>query len=421
MGGIMAEKRIAVKDREHAEMIEELGRRLMAYCAIDTPSDPDTPWDRVPSTDCQWDLLRVLEDELRSLGASDVVLTSQGFLVATVPGKPGVPVIALCAHVDTSAQFCATGVKPLRYSQWNGQPLELGHGYVLDPADSPYLASRKGHDLVTASGNSLLGADDKAGVAIAMTVVERLLRDGNPGGDVRVCFSPDEEIGRGAGVLPLDVLRADVAYTLDACEVGELCYETFSADKAVVTVTGVSIHPGFATGKLVNALHTAADILNALPRSETPEETSDRDGFWHITELKGTAHQAVLTFILRAFELDELEICRSLVRRACEVPTRCTVEVEFVEQYRNMRDALERDMRPVDLAVEAYRRCGIEPRFVAFRGGTDGSILTARGLPTPNLFCGMQNFHGPLEWVSLQDMEQGVRVCLELVGLWGRL
>jgi tripeptide aminopeptidase len=252
-----------------------------------------------------------------------------------------------------------------------------------------------------------------------MTAARKLLED-NPGGEVRVCFSPDEEIGRGAVELPLDVLKADVAYTLDACEVGELCYETFSADKAVVTVTGVSIHPGFATGKLVNALNTAADILNALPRELTPEGTSGRQGFLHATDLKGSAHLCTLSFILRAFEPDELEQHRERLRKACELPTKCRVDLEFIPQYRNMRDTLQQDMRPVELAVEAYERCGIAPRFIAFRGGTDGSILTARGLPTPNLFCGMQNFHGPLEWVSLQDMEQAVHVCLQLVSLWGR-
>ena len=187
-----------------------------------------------------------------------------------------------------------------------------------------------------------------------------------------------------------------------------------------MTITGVSIHPGFATGKLVNALHTAADILNALPRELTPEGTSGREGFLHATNLTGSAHQCTLTFILRAFELDELEAHRQRLREACAQPTKCQVEVAFTPQYRNMRDTLEQDMRPVDLAVEAYRRCGIEPRFIAFRGGTDGSILTARGLPTPNLFCGMQNFHGPLEWVSLQDMEQSALVCMELVRLWGK-
>lgn len=403
---------------EHLPMIEELQRRLVTYCAVDTPSDPDTPWEQIPSSACQWDLLRLLRAELEEMGARDVTLTERGYLFATAPGARQAPVVALCAHVDTSAQFCATGVKPQVHPNWDGSVIALGE-YRLDPAESPYLASRRGHHLVTASGNSLLGADDKAGIAVAMTVLGRLLA-GNDGGDVRVCFSPDEEIGRGAGELPLDLLGADVAYTLDACEVGELCYETFSADRAVVTVTGVSIHPGFATGKLVNALHTAADILNALPRELTPEGTEGRQGFLHCTDLKGTAHRATVSFILRAFEPDELEQHRERLRQACRLPSKCQVELEFTPQYRNMRFELEKDMRPVELASQAYRACGIEPRAVAFRGGTDGSILTARGLPTPNLFCGMQNFHGPLEWVSLQDMEQSARVCLELVRLWGQ-
>ncbi len=401
-------------------MIDELERRLVAYCSLDTPSDPDTPDEQIPSSDCQWALLRLLQTELEQMGAREVELTERGYLMATVPGNRQGPVIALCAHVDTSSQFRAVGVKPRVHRRWDGTPIELGE-HVLRAEDSPYLSSRQGHDLVTASGDSLLGADDKAGIAIAMTTAGHLLAHPEIArGDVRLCFSPDEEIGRGAGQLPLDKLRADAAYTLDACEVGELCYETFSADRAVITITGVSIHPGFAKDKLVNALHTAADILNALPRELTPEGTEGRQGFLHATSLQGTAHQATLSFILRDFELEGLEAHRELLRRACrEVPTRCQVELEFKEQYRNMRYRLEQDMRPVELAAEAYRRCGIEPRFVAFRGGTDGSILTARGLPTPNLFCGMQNFHGPLEWVSLQDMARGVEVCLELVRSWG--
>ncbi len=407
-------------------MIEELEQRLVRYCAIDTPSDSTAPDTQIPSSACQWDLLRLLQSELQEMGAQRIELTEQGYLMASLPGTLPAPVVALLAHVDTTTQFKATGVKPLVHRKWDGAPIVLpaDPSMVLKAEDSPYLASRKGHDLVTASGDTLLGADDKAGVAILMTLARHLLTHPEiPHGEVRLCFTPDEEIGRGAGKLPLETLGAEVAYTLDGGQVGELCYETFSANRAVVEITGVSIHPGYAKDKLVNALHLAARILQTLPQAQrTPETTDGRQGFLHASELKGTAHQATLTFIVRDFELEGLDAHCRLLRQVCDAVAatepRCQINVKVIEQYRNMRYRLEQDMRPVDLAAEAYRRCGIEPAFTVLRGGTDGSILTARGLPTPNLFTGMQNFHGPLEWVSVQDMAQAVRVCSELAQLW---
>lgn len=399
---------------------------MVRYCRIDTPSDHHTPETQIPSTACQWELLRLLQSELQEMGAQRLELTEQGYLMASLPGNRPAPVVALLAHVDTTTQFKATEVKPLVHRQWDGTPIVLPEdpSMVLSAESSAYLASRKGHDLVTASGDTLLGADDKAGVAILMTLARHLLTHPEiPHGEVRLCFTPDEEIGRGAGKLPLEKLGAEVAYTLDGGEVGELCYETFSANRAVVEVTGVSIHPGYAKDKLVNALHLAAKILQTLPQtSRTPETTDARQGFLHAIELKGTAHQATLSFIVRDFELEGLRSHCDLLQQVCDAVAatepRCQIKVSIVEQYRNMRYRLEKDMRPVDLAAEAYRRCGIEPRFTVLRGGTDGSILTARGLPTPNLFTGMQNFHGPLEWVSVQDMAEAVKVCLELVQLW---
>jgi len=403
---------------------QQLEQRLVRYCALATPSDPEST--SAPSTECQWELLRLLEKELQDLGASEIELGPHGHLMATIPGNCEGPVVAWMAHVDTSPQFNPLGVKPLVHRNYQGQDLVLPDDptQIISPREFPYLATRLGHDIVSASGTSLLGADDKAGVAIVMTLAEHLLKHpeiNRP--KARLCFTPDEEIGRGVKHLDFAKLGADYAYTLDGGPVGELCYETFSADKAVVKVVGVSIHPGWAKDKLVNALHLACQIVEMLPKqTRTPETTDGRQGFIHVSGLQGTSSEAVIQMIIRDFELDGLKSHRALIQAICQAvqlgEPRAQVKVEFSEQYRNMRYWLEKDMRPVNLAAEALRRCQIEPDLTVLRGGTDGSWLTAQGLPTPNLFAGMQNVHGPLEWVSVQDMAQSVKVCLELCQLW---
>jgi tripeptide aminopeptidase len=292
-------------------------------------------------------------------------------------------------------------------------------------SENPSLADQIGHDIVTASGATLLGADDKAGVAIVMAMARHLLA--NPElahGPIRVCFTPDEEIGRGVHPdLPAD-LRADVAYTLDGAEVGEIVYETFSADKAVVTIQGVSTHPGQAKDILVNALHLAAKIVMTLPHATlTPETTADRQGFVHLYQMSGTAAAAELHFALRDFERDGLQAHGDMLRQVCAAvqaaEPRARIVCEITPQYRNMRYWLENDMRPVELAREACRSFGIEPASTPTRGGTDGSRLTELGVPTPNLFTGMQNIHGPLEWISVQDMARATAMCVALAQLWG--
>lgn len=400
-----------------------LEESLVRYCAIDTPSDTDSP--TIPSTTCQFDLLRVLQQELSEMGADKVELLDTGFVLASIPGNRPGPVIALLAHVDTTTQFCATGVKPLVHHNWNGQPIVLPDdpSRVLSWEEFPYLATKVGDDIVTASGLSLLGADDKAGVAIAMVVGRHLLAHPEiPHAEVRLCFTTDEEIGRGSHQLPLDKLGAVAAYTLDGGGLGELCSETFSANKAVVEITGVSIHPGTAKDKLVNAIHLAARIIARLEDAPRPETTEGREGFIYCATVEGTAARAVIEFPLRDFDLDKLKTHGETVRAVCAevaaTETRARVEYRLIEQYRNMRIGLEQDGQAIAKAEQAYRNCGIEPDSAPIRGGTDGSVLTARGLPTPNLFTGMQNYHGPLEWVSVQDMARAVEVCLELVQLW---
>ena len=404
----------------------ELEDRLVRYARVDTQSDEASK--ATPSTERQLDLLRLLQDELTAIGAQDVRLTDYAAVLATIPATTSnpTPTIAFLAHVDTAPQFDATGVKPIVHHRYDGGDIVLPDApdVRLSPARYPYLAQKVGDDIVTASGTTLLGADDKAGVAIVMTMARHLLENpGLPHGPIRICFTPDEEVGRGVNArLPGD-LKADVAYTLDGAELGEIVYETFSADRAEVRITGVSIHPGHAKDTLVNALHLAAKVVDMLPHvTRTPETTTGRDGFIHVYQMNGTAAEVVLHFILRDFELDGLRSHGELVQQVCATvgatEPRARISCTITPQYRNMRYWLEKDMRPVELAREACRRLGIGPRSTPTRGGTDGSRLTEMGVPTPNLFTGMQNIHGPHEWISVQDMARATEMCVELAQLW---
>jgi len=281
-----------------------------------------------------------------------------------------------------------------------------------------------GQDIITASGTTLLGADDKAGCAIVVTLAEHLLANPSiPHGKIRVCFTTDEEIGAGIGRLNLDDLGANFGYTLDGAELGEITFESFSADKAVVHIEGVSIHPGSATGIMVNALHLGAKLLDLLPSAtRTPDTSSDKEGFIHAYAMHGGSAEATISFILRDFEMDGLALSGEMLKTACDaiqkMEPRAKITCTITKQYRNMRYWLENDMRPVDLARQAMRDIGIEPHDAPIRGGTDGSQLTERGLPTPNIFCGMMNVHGPLEYVSVQDMSAAVDVLVRLAELW---
>ena len=397
----------------------ELTDRLMRYAAIDSQSDDESPTS--PSTAIQFTMLNLLKAELEQIGASDVTLTDYGTVLATIPGTAPGPTVGFLAHIDTAPQFNATNVKPRLIRGYNGGAISYpdNPNLTLTPEHNPYLATRIGHDIITASGLTLLGADDKAGVAILMTAARHLLQ--NPDlkyPTLRLAFTPDEEIGRGVNArLPTD-LNAAFAYTFDGGAVGEIEYESFSADGATITVTGVSAHPGYAMGKLVNALHLAAKIINALPSAQTPELTEGRAGFIHLLDLTGTAAQCRLKFILRDFERDGLAAKGALLTQIATAiaatEPRATIQTTITPQYRNMRYWLETDMTPVTLAQNAARAIGIEPRSVPIRGGTDGSRLTEMGIPTPNLFTGMQDIHGPLEWISVQDMAQATNLCLAI-------
>ncbi|MBR9819423.1 MAG: peptidase T [Rhodobacteraceae bacterium] len=403
-----------------APFAPELEDRLVRYAAIDSQSDALSP--SSPSTEIQLDMMRLLETELKEIGAADVTLTDYGAVLATIPGTTDGPTVGFLAHVDTAPQFNATGVKPRVIKGYNGGDITFPDdpALVLSPETFPYLAEKQGHDLITASGTTLLGADDKAGVAIIMTAMRHLLENPDiPHGPIRIAFTPDEEIGRGVDAqLPRD-LGADFAYTFDGGKVGEIEYETFSADIAHVTVTGVSIHPGFARDKLVNAIHLASKIVEMMPQATmTPETTGGRDGFVHATDMTGGSSEMKLTFIIRDFERDGLAAKGAMLQQVCAAVAatepRAQITCEITPQYRNMRYWLENDMTPVELAREASRAIGLDPVSVPIRGGTDGSRLTEMGVPCPNLFTGMQNIHGPLEWISVQDMAVATELCLQI-------
>lgn len=408
--------------------VAELTERFCRYVQIDTQSDPHSPTS--PSTEKQKDLGRVLVQELLDLGAQEVELDEYGYVYATIPATiscaTSVPVIAFCAHLDTSPDCPGAGVKPILYRQWDGQPLVLPDDprQVIRMEDHPDLVHQVGHDLITASGTTLLGADNKAGVAAIMTAATYWLRHPEvPHGKIRILFTPDEEIGRGTDRVDLKKLGADFAYTIDGETLGSLENETFSADGAKVTIQGVAAHPGFGYGKLVNALKIASHLIQLLPHDRlSPETTQGREGFIHPVSLQGQSESAVVEFILRDFDEGRLaalgiglhEICAKL---RVQYP-QAHIEVEITPQYRNMREKLDQHPAVVAKAVEAIRRAGLEPKLQAIRGGTDGSRLSWMGLPCPNLFAGEHAFHSRQEWVSVQDMSKAAEVIIEVGRLW---
>ncbi len=389
--------------------------RFLRYVRVDTQSSPDSGEE--PSTPGQLDLGRLLVDELQELGLDDAAMDDGGFVFATLPGDG--PTVGLLAHVDTTPEVAGAGVEPLVHRSYGGGAIELPRGgTVLDPAAMPVLAGKAGHDIVTSSGDTLLGADDKAGVAEIMTAVAHLVAHPELSrSTVRVGFTPDEEIGLGATRFDLERFGATCAYTLDGSQPGELQDETFSAVGVTVSFRGVDVHPGWATGKLVNATRLAARFLAALPTELTPESTRDREGFVHAYEVDATTARAQIKLIVRDFDDELLERHLSLVRRTAE-EVAADVDVDVKPQYSNMRRHLEAFPDVVERAARAIRAEGLEVVRVPIRGGTDGSILSARGLPTPNLFTGGHEYHSTREWASVQDMASAAAVIVRLTGEW---
>ncbi len=402
------------------ELAEDLLERFGRYVRIDTQARRDR--ERSPSTRGQLELGALLVKELHRAGLEDASQDENGYVTASLAGTG--PVIGLVAHLDTSPDAPGHGVEPIVHRRWGGEMIELPRGGTrLDPEEMPELAGKIGHDLVTASGDTLLGADDKAGVAIIMAAVARLAGDPDlPRANVRICFTPDEEIGEGATLFDIAGFGAQCAYTIDGSEVGEIQDETFSAQEAIVTIEGVDVHPGQATGKLVNALRLAGSIVAALPPELTPEATAGRQGFIHPYELSATAGRAQLRAIVRDFDDDRLaehvEVLRRTAEQVLASEPRARMQFELKTQYGNMRRYLDRVPQVTAAAEEAIRAEGIKPIRTPVRGGTDGSRLSEMGLPTPNIFTGGHEYHSVREWASVQDMASAAAVVVRLAGVW---
>ncbi len=396
----------------------------MDYVQIDTQSDPYS--NTQPSTEKQKNLSNQLVQELKALGISDAELDEYGYVYATIPAttEKDVPVICFCAHVDTAPDCCGTQVKPILHKNYDGKDILLPDGpIIISTLNHPYLLERIGDDIITASGLTLLGADDKAGVAIIMDTAQYLMQHPEiKHGKIRILFTPDEEIGRGVNAVNMDKLGADIGYTLDGGERGHLEGESFSADSVRVTIHGISAHPGYAKDKLVNALKVAGVFLNALPRTEwNPESTKDNQGFVHPVHIDGGAEKTRIDFIIRDFDTQMLQQhenrLEGLLKEAIALFPGARYEFEINEQYRNMKEILDQKPEIMNYAEEAYRRAGLEPKRISIRGGTDGSRLSFMGLPCPNIFTGEMGIHSKQEYVSAQDMEKATQVCVHLATL----
>jgi tripeptide aminopeptidase len=411
-------------------MMESALDRFIRYAKIDTQSQDDS--ETYPSTKKQLDMLNLLLQELQGLGIQDASIDEYGYVMATVkenlpkghPAAGKVPTIGLIAHVDTSPSASGKDVHPQVITYSGGDIVLPANPEVVIRADeNPDLAALTGKRIVTADGTTLLGADDKAGVAIIMTAVERLLA--TPGilhGPIRIGFTPDEEVGSGTKYFNIQKFAAAAAYTLDGDTVGELNKETFSANSAIVTVRGRNIHPGSAKGIMVNSLRTMADIIVRLPRYMAPETTEGYEPYIHPHQMEGEEAKTVLRMLLRDFNTAGLKIQEEILRRIiAEVQPlhpKARIEMEIKESYRNMRDGLEKDPRVLECLWEATRRTGLEPKWVPIRGGTDGSRLTEAGLPTPNIFTGGHNYHGPTEWLSIDGMDKAIETVIHLAQVW---
>jgi tripeptide aminopeptidase len=410
-----------------AQLAEDAAERFLRYVRIDTQSDEDS--ESYPSTAKQLDLLRLLATELKELGLEDAAIDEHGYVTGTLPStvSHATPTIAFFAHADTAREVTGANVKPQRL-RYGGGDIPLGDSSsVIRPAVSPELSSHVGHELITTDGTTLLGADDKAGIAEIMAAVAYLRAHPDvPHGTVKIAFNPDEEIGRGVIHFPVDTFGAVAAYTVDGSTAGEVQSETFSGAQVRMKIRGRAIHPGWAKGELVNAIKLAAAIVEKLPQDRlSPETTEEREGYVHPTLISGDSSEVELRFIVRDFEDDELdsnvEYLRDLARQVAAKDDRASIEVESFIQYRNMRDTLLKRPEIVTHLDEAVRRVGLEPKRTAIRGGTDGSALTEMGLPTPNIFTGGHDAHSEREWICVEDMGLAAATIVELAQIWAEV
>lgn len=399
--------------------------RFIKYAKIDTQSDPSSP--TCPSTEKQKDLARVLLAELQEIGIADAEMDEWGYIYATIPAntEKNVPTICFCSHMDTSPESSGKDVKPIIHSNYAGGVISLPIGGIaIDPNEHTDLKAQVGNDIITASGDTLLGADNKAGVAEIMDMAHYFVNHPEAKhGDIRILFTPDEEIGRGADKVNIEKLNAEFGYTVDGETLGSIEDETFSADGVVVKIFGVNTHPGFAKNKMENAARIASDFIAALPKDDwSPETTSGREGFVHPYELKGGAEEAEITFIIRSFVDSDLIVyedkLEAVLKSVMENYPNSRYEFNVSEQYRNMKNILDERPEIVAYAEEAIARAGLEVKKGSIRGGTDGSKLSFMGLPCPNVFAGEHAFHSKKEWVSIQDMQRAVDTIVNIAQIW---
>lgn len=404
-------------------MKKEIIQRFVSYVKVDTQSNENNS--SCPSTEGQLTLAKMLVVELNNIGMQEISIDENGYVMATLPANTHkqVPVIGFLAHVDTATDFTGAGVNPQIIKNYDGKNIPLNDNLTLSPADFPSLRNYAGHTMITTDGTTLLGADNKAGIAEIMTAMEYLIKHPETKhGKIRVAFTPDEEIGRGPHKFDVEAFAADFAYTIDGGPIGELQYESFNAAGVKLTFKGTNIHPGTAKGTMVNAAKIAMDFHSHLPAEEAPELTEDYEGFYHLISFKGDVEETKLSYIIRDFDREQFEAKKAYVEKVVadlrEKYGHERISLEMNDQYYNMKEKIEPVMEIVEIASDAMKSLGIEPIIAPIRGGTDGSQLSYMGLPTPNIFTGGENFHGPYEFISVDNMEKAVNVIVEIAKLF---
>lgn len=401
--------------------MQKIINRFVKYITVDTQSDPNNP--DFPSTEKQWDLAHLLVKELKEIGLEDVTLDDNCYIMATLPSNVDfkVPTLGFVAHIDTSPDYSGTNVKPQFHPNYNGEDIVLNkeENIVLSPSYFDDLLLYKGQTLITTDGTTLLGADDKAGIAEIVSAMEYLINHPEiKHGKIRIGFTPDEEVGKGAHLFDVEKFGADWAYTMDGSQVGELEYENFNAAGAKVTINGKIVHPGYAKGKMINSMLIASEFIAALPKNEVPEETEGYEGFFHLHNMKGEVEKTELQYIIRDHDFKLFEERKALFQKVVDNLNKKLgsnlIEVEIKDQYFNMREKIEPVMHIVDIAEEAMKQLGIKPLIKAIRGGTDGSQLSYKGLPCPNIFAGGHNFHGRYEYVAAESMKLATDVIINI-------
>lgn len=403
--------------------MEKAYERLLRYVVVDTRSDDAS--ETVPSTKKQFVLAEMLVSELKALGIADAHMDENCYVMGTLKGNvPNAPTIGLIAHVDTSPDFNADAVKPIMHKNYDGKDIVLNaeKGIVMDTKNFPELLNYKGLDLITTDGTTLLGADDKAGIAEIMTVIETLINNPEmPHGDIKIGFTPDEEVGRGADFFNVEKFGADFAYTVDGGEIGELEYENFNAASLKVTIKGRNIHPGNAKNKMINSLLIAHEFVTMMPAYETPATTEGYEGFYHLTDMSGDIEETKFAMIIRDHDMEKFQNRKAYVTHVAEYLknkyNEAVIEIEIKDSYYNMKEKVEPVIEIVNIAKEAMELVGVTPLVKAIRGGTDGSRLSYMGLPCPNIFTGGHNFHGRFEYIPTQSMDAAVKVVLKMLEL----